>query len=571
MKALPKLALALSVCLLGGAARAAAVTAPADDEVFGPMEAEMARSLSRLRQDSFGPPYFLAYRLVDERRADVSASFGAVVSEFEDRSRHLFVEVRYGDRSLDNTDLSFKGWHGSAGDTPEVLRQSLWTLTDDAYKNALAGYLDKKAKRVTEFVPETLDDFSVEAPAKSIEPQEPPELDRRKARALAERLSSVFRRYPDIYESRATFELTWSRRYLLTSEGTRIAARGENVPSVLDLWAATRAADGMRLTSHRRFVLRTLADLPAEADLVKAAEGLAEELTAQRRAEVQTPLAGPAILDPEMTGVLFHEALGHKLEGQRQRDPQQSQVFRDLVGKKIIPDFLSLWDDPTLPAFKGQPLHGFYRYDDEGVPAQKVVLVDHGVLRNFLMSRWPVHGFSKSNGHGRADANLRPTGRMANLMVRADKPLSRAALKKKLLDLTRKAGKPYGFLLVGAYGGENPNGREAAQTLEVRPRLVYRVDAKTGEETLVRGVSMVGTPLLLLNRIVAAADDDTAANGFYCGAESGMVPVDQIAPSVLISEIELQRLPEDLARPPILPSPFHDNEPVAGAKADRKP
>lgn len=537
-----------------------------DDEIFAPMEAEMARSLTRLRQDTFGPPYFMAYRVVDERRSDVAASFGALVREYKDSGRRVFVEVRYGDRSLDNTDLSFRGWQGDGGRTPEVLRSSLWRLTDDAYKNALAGYLEKKAKRVTEYVAEKLDDFTVEPPTRAVEPQEPADLESERARGLAERLSAVFKRYPEIHDSRATVELSWSRRYLVTSEGTRLAGPEENMPSVLDLWAATRAPDGMRLTAHRRWTLRTLADLPPETELVKDAETLALELLAQRKSDVQTPLAAPAILDQEMTGVLFHEALGHKLEGQRQRDPQQSQLFRDLVGKKIIPDFLSLHDDPTLPVFKGTPLHGYYRFDDEGVPAQKVVLVEKGVLRSFLMSRWPVRGAARSNGHGRSDSKLRPTGRMANLMVKAQGAVKPEELKRRLMEAARKAGKPYGLRLVGAYGGENPNGREAAQTLEVRPRQVWRVDAKTGEETLMRGVSMVGTPLVVLNRIVAAADDDAVANGFYCGAESGMVPVNQIAPSVLISEIELQRLPEDRARPPILPSPFHDLEPIAGGK-----
>src|SRR5581483_12159255 len=109
-------------------------------------------------------------------------------------------------------------------------------------------------------------------------------------------------------------------------------------------------------------------------------------------------------------------------------------------------------------------------------------------------------------------------------------------------------------------GGENPNNRRSAQTLEVRPRLIFRVDAKTGEETAVRGVKMVGTPLVVLNRIVAAGDDMHLSNPFTCGAESGQVPVDQIAPSLLVTNIELQRVPEERARPPILPSPFHDQE-----------
>jgi len=561
--------LLLCLALVVSPSRAQPVAQP-DEDVFGPMQAEMARSLARLHEETFGPPYFMAYRLVDIRRYDVASSFGATVSESDDRARQLFVEARYGDRTLDNTDLSFHGWSGDAGDSPEVLRQNLWLLTDQAYKNALQGYLEKKARRVTEYTSDRLDDFSVEKATVSLDDPPRAEWDKARARALADRLSAVFRRYPDVYEARATVALSSSRHYLLTSEGTKIASR-QVLPSLVDLWASTRAPDGMRLTSHRRWMIDKLSDLPPERELVKGAEDLAAELIASRQAPVQPPTAAPAILDPEMTGVLFHEALGHKLEGQRQRDPQQSQVFRDLVGKKIIPDFLSLWDDPTMATFRGEPVHGYYRFDDEGVPAQKVVLVDHGVLKNFLMSRWPVKGFEHSNGHGRADSKLRPTGRMANLMVRAEHPLSREELKKRLMAMARKAGKPYGFFLVGSWGGENPNGRDAAQTLEVRPRLVYRVDAKTGEETLVRGVSMVGTPLLMLNRIVAAANDDAISNGFFCGAESGMVPVDQIAPSVLVSEIELQRLPEDLARPPLLASPFHDTDALAGTKEPKKP
>ena len=225
---------------------------------------------------------------------------------------------------------------------------------------------------------------------------------------------------------------------------------------------------------------------------------------------------------------------------------------------KDDPEFLSLVDDPTMAEYGGTPLHGHYLYDSEGVPAGRVVLVEKGILRNFLMSRWPVKGFSRSNGHGRSDSGQRPTGRMANLIVVPEESLEAKRLQERLLELVRKAGKPYGFWLVGAFGGENPTGRESAQTLEVRPRLVYRVDAKTGAKTLVRGVSMVGTPLVVLNRIVAAGADSRLSNAFSCGAESGFVPVSHIAPSVLVSEVELQRLPEDRARPPLLKSPFHE-------------
>ncbi|MFI5346143.1 MAG: TldD/PmbA family protein [Elusimicrobiota bacterium] len=534
--------------------------APAD-QVFGAMEAEMARSLKRLSQDAFGPPYFLAYRLADARHYEVGATLGSIMADDLEEYRSAYAEARFGDRHLDNTDLSYQGVNGPAAPDPAVLRQTFWTLTDQAYKGAVAGFLEKKAKRSTELTADEQDDFSPEPPQRRVDSVPAPSLDRARLRGLAVRLSRAFYDYPDVYESNVGLGAWWARRFLVTSEGTRLLTRAEEMPHELRVNAATRADDGMRLEDSLYLSLRSWSDLPSEAELTARVRALAQELTELRAAPVQEAEAAPAILDPEMSGVLFHEALGHKLEGQRQRDSHESQVFRDLVSKRILPDFLSVYDDPTLKSFKGSPLHGSYDFDSEGSPARRVALVEKGVLRGFLMSRWPVKGFPSTNGHGRADWRSHPTGRMANLIVAADGAVTLERLQKKLLELVRKQGKPHGFLLIGSSGGENPTNRESAQTLEVRPRLVYRVDADTGKRTLVRGVKLVGTPLVVLNRIVAAADDDTLANGFHCGAESGWVPVSQIAPSLLVSEVELQRLPEDRARPPILPSPLHDASP----------
>ncbi len=519
------------------------------------MRTELDRSAKELKQDSFGPPYFLAYRLHEQRRWDVAASFGAAVQAGDAAFRVLYVESRFGDRALDNTDLSFHGLQGLAGGDAKSLRRQLWNLTDAAYKTALSGFLEKKARRATEFVPEVLDDFSVEPATAAAREGGFETFDREALTGLVERVSAVFRRHPFVYDSNVALQLRWARRYLLTSEGTRLATPGDSLPASIQLAAMTRAEDGMRLDAYRQWSLRGIADLPPEAELVAEAETLARQLKEQRAAPVQGPTAAPAILDQESAGVLFHEALGHKLEGQRQRDPQQSQLFKDRVGQSIIPAFLSVYDDPTLTSFKGRALGGSYEFDSEGVPARRVTLVERGVLRGFLMSRWPVKGFSRSNGHGRSDAGRHPSGRMANLIVKTSSPVDGAELKRRLMDLARRSGKPYGFRLVGSSGGENPGVRASAQTFEVRPRLIYRVDAATGEETLVRGVKMVGTPLVLLNRVTAAGGDDEAASGFMCGAESGSVPVSQISPSVLISEVELQRLPEDRSRPPILPAP----------------
>jgi predicted Zn-dependent protease len=553
----------------GAALAALALAAPAFAEswgtapvpaarVFGALEDEMARSLSRLREDSFGPPYFLAYRLHDARHYEAVASLGAMLSDDLEEYRVAYAEARYGDRSFDNTDLSYQGVNLPSTMEPDVLRQTFWQLTDQAYKGAVSGWLEKKAKRATELVTEPLDDFSPEAPVQKKEDLPRPTLDRGRLRALIQRLSAIFLAYPDIQESNVSAGAWWVRRFLVTSEGTRLVTRAEEMPDELRVSAVTRAEDGMRLEDALFLPLRSFSEEPAEGELERATRALADELTALRRAPVQEAATAPAILDPEMSGVLFHEALGHKLEGQRQRDSHESQVFRDLVGKPILPKFLSVSDDPTLKSFKGSPLHGSYDYDSEGSPARRVALVERGVLTGFLLSRWPVKGFAETNGHGRADWRSHATGRMANLIIEAEGAAPRAELEKRLLETLRAEGKPYGFLLVGSMGGENPTNRESPQTLEVRPRLVYRIDAKTGERTLVRGVKLVGTPLVILNRIVAAGDDATLSNGFHCGAESGWVPVSQIAPSLLVSEIELQRLPEDRSLPPLLPSPLHD-------------
>ncbi len=527
-----------------------------DQDVFGAMKTEMTRSLADIREGSFSAPYFIAYRLVSDLNFEVSSSFGALTEKDERQSSTLYVEVRYGSRRLDNTNLSFEGVSGPAQDDPLILREDLWRMTDAGYKEAIAGYLAKKAEDVTRFDPDRPDDFSTETATAADIPQVPPDFDKAAAESLTEKLSAVFKSYPDVYDSQAWIELDWARRRLLTSEGTEIASPFQSDPDVLELSARTRAQDGMALEQSRTWVAPSFSKFPPLKTLEAAAEELARNLEAERAAPIQPPMTAPAILDPEFTGVLFHEAIGHKLEGERQRDPRQNQIFKDMVGRQVIPSFLSVVDDPTLAEYDGQDTHGFYRYDAEGVPAQRVVLVDHGILRNFLMSRWPVKGFPNSNGHGRANAALRPIGRMSNLIIKAADPVPLDRLKKRLLALIRRSGKPYGFLLVGAFGGDNVNSISAAQTLEIRPKRVYRIDARTGKATLVRGVAMVGTPLDVLNRIVAAGNDETLFNAYFCGAESGEVPVSQIAPSVLVSEIELQRLPENRRRPPILPSPL---------------
>lgn len=529
-----------------------------DDLVFSAMRSEMDRSLRRLGLEGSGPPYHILYRLTDRRTRALSATLGALTDDRREDSRTLYVEVRVGSPTLDNATTGMRGQSSPVPMDPSAMRQALWLLTDEAYKSALAGFLDKKARKAVERDPEEVSDFSPEEPQRGREPS-PPVEDAGPWKDYVRLLSTELKDYAKIYGSNISLHLPWARRVLLTSEGTEIASPRESMPVRLMVSGWTRSEDGMLLSSGRTWQSTSTSALPDIEEAKKEVRAWAEELLADRLSSLQEPVSVPVLIDPEMAGVLFHEALGHKLEGQRQRDPDQSHLFKGRVGERILPEFLSLIDDPTLTEFKGVPAHGSYRYDDEGVLAQRVSLVERGVLKGFLMSRWPIPGFSRSNGHGRSEPDEHPSGRMSNLILQAHQTLPLPELKKKLMELCLKKGKPYGLRLVGSGGGENPTGRGAAQTLEVKPKRLLRVDAQTGQETPVRGVKMVGTPLVLLNRVVAAGDDPAIFNQYLCNAESGWVSVSQIAPSLLLSEAEFQRLPEKRARPPILPSPLHDD------------
>jgi predicted Zn-dependent protease len=206
--------------------------------------------------------------------------------------------------------------------------------------------------------------------------------------------------------------------------------------------------------------------------------------------------------------------------------------------------------------FNNINLLGYYPFDDQGVPGQRVVLAENGILKSFLLSRTPINGFYKSNGHGRASYGKPPMARMSNLVIKSNNEYTREKLKELLLEELRRQNKPFGLIIKKMMGGETNTSSYNFQAFKATPLIVYKVDP-TGKETLVRDVEIVGTPLISINKIIATANDYDVFNGF-CGAESGYVSVSAIAPSVLLSEIEVQRTSEEKEKPPLLPPPFFD-------------
>lgn len=566
------------VALLGLSTLAAAAAAPqqaADPRVglLDAMQLELQRNAQKLRLQNHEPPYFISYQLKDYDSHAVAARYGALFQDDGYRERKLYVDVRVGsydfDSSVDEGGLEFsfstKGnsyivrKDAPVEDDPLALRTALWLVTDEKYKQALFQFLKKKGENVYQVEdPKRPGSFSREAPHTAVQPAQPFPFQRAAWVAIARELSGRFNAHPEIFDSEVRVTADKVVRTFVSSEGTRLVT--EDTIYGLHISAVTRADDGQLLDSSRDFYSPSEKGLPTKERAQAALDAVVEELLALRRAPAIDPYTGPAILAPEAAGVLFHEAVGHRLEGERQDSDTEGKTFRGQEGRQVLPAFISIVDDPTVPALQGEALNGAYAYDDEGVPGQRAVLVEKGVLRNYLLSRRPLDGFPKSNGHGRAQGTRKPTARMANLIVQSTRQVSDEELKRMLIAEAKRQGRPYGLIIRDITGGDTNTSTYGYQAFKGQPRMVYRVDVRDGKETLVRGVEIVGTPLSAMNRILASGRKPGVFNGF-CGAESGMVPVSTVAPAVLLQELELQRAVEGKDRPPLLPSPAATHAP----------
>jgi predicted Zn-dependent protease len=561
--------LAAALLLLAAAPSPRAAPPAADPRlgVLAAMEAELGRSMERLRLPGYEPPYFVGYTVRDLSSTQIGARYGALHDDTVRHDRMLLADVRVGSYELDssggNEPFLLLGSDGPSWIAPKdaplepdgpALRNALWLVTDEKYKEALSNFLKKRSRDVYRDEGEDrAPSFTREAPQRHVDPARPLVLDRDRWRRIARQTSALFRAHPHVFDSDVRVMAERQIRWIATSEGARLVTESTIVG--IHLHAAARAPDGQLLENGRDFYGRTEGDLPSEAALRGAVAEVAAELKALQAAPAIDPYTGPAILEPEAAGVLFHEAVGHRLEGERLDDDKEGQTFKGQVGRAILPTFISVSDDPTLQTAAGAKLNGHYAFDDQGVPAQRVALVRDGLLESYLLSRKPVKPFTRSNGHGRAQGGRSPAARMANLVVESRKAVPRDELTRQLVAEVRRQGRPYGLVIRDISGGNTNTASYGYQAFKGTPRLVYRVDAATGKEELVRGVELVGTPLASVNKILATGDAPRVFNGF-CGAESGYVPVSTVAPALLVQEIELQRVARQNERGTVLPSPW---------------
>jgi predicted Zn-dependent protease len=398
-------------------------------------------------------------------------------------------------------------------------------------------------------------DFTHEQPHTSIGPESSFTLERKPWEEKVRAYTKAFRDSPAVINSIVTFTAQAQNAYHVTSEGAQL--QFGQIRYRLELFIQGKAPDGMDLNRYYNFDWVNASDAPDDKSVYAAEATMRKELEGLVAAPINEPSVGPALLTGRAAAVFFHEVFGHRAEGHRQKDVAEGQTFAKKVGEQILPPFLSIVDDTTMRKLGPTDLLGYYEYDDEGVRAHRVVLVDHGVLKDFEMSRSPLVGFPHSNGHGRRQLGASPVSRQGNLIVESSKTVSDAQLRAKLIELIKQQGKQFGLLIDDIAGGFTFTGRGQPQAFQVLPLVVYKVYADGRPDELVRGVDIVGTPLAALTKIVATGDKQEVFNG-YCGAESGSVPVSAASPAILTSELEVQKKESSTDRPPILPAPAHD-------------
>ncbi|OGW27200.1 MAG: hypothetical protein A2X59_03240 [Nitrospirae bacterium GWC2_42_7] len=556
----------IATVLLGGIP-AMAQDKPAD-QVLGAMNKELNRSLENLKKTPV-PPYFLSYEITENHSIRISSSFGALTESNDNRTRVLDIVLRLGDYTLDNTHpMRGKLSYGNFGNRfpsaqipiendPDALRMALWYQTDQEYKQAVERFEQVKANVVVKVEQEDKSgDFSSALAEKYFEPEAKFLFDKNLWGKKIRMYTAPFNKNSSIMKAYAQINAELETIRYINSDGSEIQTSSPIY--FMMIFASVKAEDGMELPLYKTYMTFRPDGLPDDATVLKDVDQMIQTLLALRNAPLAEPYTGPAILSGRASAVFFHEIFGHRIEGQRQKNEDEAQTFKKKIDQPVLPDFLSVYSDPTLKELQGNELMGYYLYDNEGVKAQRVNVVESGILKNFLMSRSPIEGFPQSNGHGRHQQGHAVVARQSNLVIESKKVVSKADLKKLLIEQVKAADKPYGLIFEDIEGGFTFTQRSIPNAFNVLPTVVYRV-YPDGREELVRGVDLIGTPMIAFSKI-AETDNETGIFNGICGAESGLISVSAVSPGLLVSQIEVQRKEKSQERAPLLPPPSPDNK-----------
>jgi TldD protein len=527
---------------LGGSVRAWPSDAAGDDILLRALRAEMERSKAKLKMDNVPAPFFIEYRVTDRDGFEAGAVFGALRSQQRQRGRLLRVVVRVGDYRQD----SFYGMGEGVidllplDDDEYAIRHRVWLATDRAYKAAGEALSAKQAALKELKVDEPVDDFAKAQPVELIEPEvRLSPADFTPWLNLLEEVTGKYRADPQLQSWDASLRFMAENQYLVNSEGT--AARTGSAHYALFMSGSTQAGDGMLLLRSHSDEGNELKELPAREELLGTADKLLGTLRLLREAPVvDEEYRGPVLFSNDAASTVVAELVEPNLLGKKPRLGENARTtgqWSSSYKSRVLPDFINVFDDPTISSVSNKRLLGSYQLDDEGVKAQRVALVEKGQLVSYLVGRRPIRDFPASNGHGRGAANVAPEPHPGNLILQSSEPQPEAELKKKLLELCKQRDLPYGLYV-------------QTMTGKLSPRLLYRIWVKDGREELVRGAVFGDLDIRSLR-------SDLIAAGSEPFAENHLEPVaySVASPALLFDELQVKRSQATKQKLPEYPAP----------------
>lgn len=511
------------------------------DPVLQAMNAEMERSRSKLKLEQMAAPYYIEYRVTDMESMVADAAYGALRSNMHTRVRFLRVVVRVGDYKQDSF---FDQGQGVVEIVPidngvMALRHQIWLATDQAYKAATQALSAKQAKLKQYQVDQSIDDFAHAEPGKSIQPTVQLTVKQEPWQTMLQAASDVYRTDPQIQSFNANLNFQAVNRYFINSEGAEV--RSGQTLYELTMAASTQASDGMRLNRSWAYTVSDPKELPTADEFIARAKQLRDSLQQLRDAPVaEEEYRGPVLFSADAAATVLLQLVGSNVLGIRPQLGKPARTTGDWATaykSRVLPEFISVTDDPTMTSTAGKSLMGHYDFDDEGVKGAKVPLIENGKLINYLIGREPIRDFPASNGHGRAKIPTNyPGPSLGNLFVSSSEALSPEDLKKKLIELCRQRELPYGYY-VETMGGTSP-------------RLLYRIYAKDERQELVRGAAFGDLDVRSLrNDLIAAGNDVNVEN------HTLNVPHTIVNPSLLFDELEVKRANADKEALPEYPAP----------------
>jgi TldD protein len=523
-------------------AMVAAHAAAKGDSLLEALLSELDRSKLQLKMDQVQPPYFIEYRVNDVENYKAEAAFGALRENQHTHVRVLRVIIRLGDYKQDSF---YARGQGESTILPLdndsiALRYQIWLATDEAYKAAGQALAEKQAE-LKHFTTDAnpVDDFAKSSPLIAVEPTVSLKLDETYWKKTLEDLTNLYRQYPDVQSVSASAHFSAVNEYLVNTEGT-VTRCGRTTYSV-DLEGSAQAADGMRLSRTPAYVVARLEELPSHDALMRNGTQMLDTIVALRKAPiVEEEYRGPVLFSADAADDIVASLIGQNIVGRKPqlgRPNRTTGAFATSYKARVLPTFLSVIDDPTLKDFQGKSLVGGYMFDSEGVKAQSVDAVENGILTNYLVGRQPLRDFPASNGHGRAAVGAAASPNLGVLLLKSSEPQSPEDLKKKVIEMVKEQGMPYGYRVETLGQGNTP-------------RLLYRVYAGDGHEELVRGAVFNELDTRALRTDVIAAGNDPLVSN-----RPGGIPTTVISPSLLFDELEVKRADTSKDKLPEYPPP----------------